>query len=52
MWYVLGMAKRRQPSRGVVFRRSRMWKNGRGDDGVWVEERGGESVERTVPCCQ
>jgi hypothetical protein len=36
----LSMPKRRQPSRGVVFRRSRRWKKGIGevveDSGRWV----------------
>lgn len=41
-----GIEKRRQPSRGVVFRRSRMWRKGMGVVGL---AGGGEgSVVRTV----
>ena len=32
----LRMLKRRQPSRGVVFKRSRRWKKGMGVVGGWV----------------
>jgi hypothetical protein len=44
----LSIPKRRQPSRGVVFRRSRRWKKGMGDWGFVGMEI--EAVERARRC--
>lgn len=44
----LEMPKRRQPSRGVVFRRVRRWRKGIGVVGAGLVVGAGERVERTV----
>lgn len=50
MWSAIdspfGTLKRRQPSRGVVFRRSIVWRKGRGE--VGFEGRGVGRVEITI----
>lgn len=46
--FLLGMSKRRQPSRLVVLSRSSMCRKGSGEDAVSVEETGGVRVERTA----